>query len=117
MQKNGLVTFLVHPDYIIEKRARNIYRSLLGFLQKLRLEQRLWFALPGEVDQWWRARSKMRVIRQDGQWRIEGKGAERAQLAFAKVVDDHLEYEVEVQPRAAEVQSSQCHTGAIERVG
>ena len=95
--KNGLVSFLIHPDYVIEKRARDVYRSLLDFLDQLRSRERLWFALPGEVDQWWRARSKMRVINHDGQWRIEGPGAERAKLAFAKAAGDHIEYEIDVQ--------------------
>jgi hypothetical protein len=95
MQKNGLVSFLIHPDYIVEKKARGVYRDLLGFLQQLRSRAGLWFALPGEVDQWWRARSKMRVIERDGQWRIEGPGAERAKLAFARAAGDRLEYEVD----------------------
>ena len=32
MEKNGLVSFIVHPDYVIEKRAQDIYRDLLAFL-------------------------------------------------------------------------------------
>jgi hypothetical protein len=117
MKNNCLVSFLIHPDYIIDKRARDTYRALLSYLRQLRSEQRLWFALPGEVDQWWRARSKMRVIRRGGQWRIEGAGAERAKLAFAKVSGDHLEYEIDTQPLALEVPSSECHGGAVENVG
>jgi len=102
MQKNGLLSFLVHPDYVIENRARNVYRDLLGFLRDLGMKEKLWFALPGEVDQWWRARSKMRVVNHDGQWRIEGPGAERAVLAFAKAAGDHLEYEVDVPPQVVQ---------------
>src|SRR3974377_2217094 len=41
MQKNGLVSFLIHPDYIIEKRARGTYRDLLTFLRQLRSRERL----------------------------------------------------------------------------
>ena len=33
MQKNGMVSFLIHPDYVIEKRARDVYLDLLGFLR------------------------------------------------------------------------------------
>jgi hypothetical protein len=97
MRKNGLVSFLIHPDYIIEKRARGVYRDLLTFLRQLGSKARLWFALPGEVDQWWRERSKLRVIERDGRWRIEGVGAERAQLAFARDNGDHIEYEFDTQ--------------------
>jgi hypothetical protein len=95
MGKNGLVSFIVHPDYVIEKRAQDIYRGLLSFLRQQGVEKRIWFALPGEIDHWWRSRSKMRLVDHDGKWQIEGPGAERAKLAFAKVVGDRLEYKVE----------------------
>ena len=94
-KKNGLVSFIIHPDYVIEKRERDVYCRLLGFLQQLRVNERLWCALPREVDEWWRARSKMFVVERDGRWHIEGSGAERAVLAFAKAAGDHLEYEVD----------------------
>lgn len=94
VKKNGLASFIIHPDYVIEKRAREVYLALLGFLHQLRSRERLWFALPGEVDQWWRSRSKMRLTERDGHWRIEGSGAERAKLAFAMAAGDHLEYEI-----------------------
>ena len=94
-KKNGLLSFLIHPDYIIETRARSVYRSLLEVLRDMGTTEKLWFALPGDVDQWWRARSKMRVVYDEGQWHIEGPEAERAVLAFAKVVAGHVEYEVD----------------------
>jgi hypothetical protein len=95
MGKNGLVSFIIHPDYVIEKRSQDIYRGLLSFLRQLDVGKKIWFALPGEIDGWWRSRSKMRLVDHDGEWRIEGPGAERAKLAFAKVAGDRLEYEVE----------------------
>ena len=95
MEKNGLVSFIVHPDYVIEQRAQRIYRDLLSFLRQLGVGKRTWFALPGEIDDWWRSRSKMRLVDHDGKWQIEGPGAERAKLAFANLVGDRLEYEVE----------------------
>ena len=95
MDKNGLVSFIVHPDYVIEKRAQDIYRDLLGFLRQQGQEKRIWFAVPGEIDDWWRSRSKLRLVDHNGKWQIDGPGAERAKLAFAKAVGDSLEYEVE----------------------
>jgi hypothetical protein len=95
MEKNGLVSFIVHPDYVIEKRAQGVYRDLLRFLRQLGEKKGIWFAAAGEIDHWWRARSRMALVERDGQWRIEGPGAERAKLAFAKVVGERLEYEVE----------------------
>jgi hypothetical protein len=93
MQKHGLVSFIVHPDYVIEENAQGVYRDLLRFLRQLGARQRIWFALAGEVDVWWRLRSKMHVVEQDGKWRIEGFGAEHAHLAFAKLAGDRIEYE------------------------
>jgi hypothetical protein len=95
MEKNGLVSFIVHPDYVIEKRAQGSYRDLLRFLRQLGERKRIWFAVAGEIDRWWRARSEMRVVQKDGKWQIEGPGAERAKLAFARVVRGRIEYEVE----------------------
>jgi hypothetical protein len=37
----------------------------------------------------------MRVVERNGQWQIEGPGAERAKIAFAKAAGDHIEYEVD----------------------
>jgi hypothetical protein len=95
MKKNGLVSFIVHPDYVIEKRAQGIYRDLLRFLRQQGEEKRIWFTVPGEIDNWWRSRSKLRLVDHNGKWQIEGPSAGRAKLAFAKVVGDRIEYEVE----------------------
>ena len=95
MQKNGLVSFIVHPDYVIDQKAQGIYRDLLSFLRDLGLQRRIWFALPGEIDRWWRERSKMHLVDHNGKWRIEGPDTARAKLAFARLAGDRLEYEVE----------------------
>jgi hypothetical protein len=94
--RNGLVSFIVHPDYVIEEKARDVYRDLLTFLRELRQRERMWFALPGEINRWWRSRHRMRIVGQEGNWRVEGQDAERARLAFAIRVGDRLEYEVGV---------------------
>jgi len=96
VRKNGLVSFIVHPDYVIDQKARDVYRDLLTFLRDLGRGGKLWFALPGEIDRWWRARREMRIVEQNGEWRIEGKSAEHAKLAFARVIGDQLKYEVAV---------------------
>lgn len=99
--KNGLISFIVHPDYILEPDKLAIYRQLLTHLTEIRSQKNLWFALPGEIDTWWRARSKMSVVKEGDGWRIEGEGAERAVLAFAKLVDDQLVYELATGSRIA----------------
>jgi len=95
LEKNGLISFIVHPDYIIEQKARAVYRDLLAYLRQLGTEKNLWFVLPGEIDRWWRARQMMTVVKRDGNWQVEGSGAERAKVAFATIVGDHLEYEIQ----------------------
>jgi len=95
MERHGLATFLVHPDYIIEKRARKTYQALLEHLTRLREEKRLWIALPGEVDSWWRKRRRMSIVQEGGKWAIRGPGSARARLAFATLNDDGLSFTVE----------------------
>jgi hypothetical protein len=98
-EKHGLISFLVHPDYIIEQRARNTYRDLLNWLAELRSQQQLWFALPAEVDEWWRARRQMRLVKRGGGWTIDGPMADQAVLAYATIAGDRISYEFDRSPR------------------
>jgi hypothetical protein len=93
-QRNGLMTFLTHPDYLINNRARKVYESLLGYLREMIDREKIWVALPGDVDRWWRTRSKLRLVPKGSSWEIEGPEAERARIAFAVDAGDHLVYEV-----------------------
>jgi len=93
LQKNGLANFIVHPDYVLETRARSVYRDLLSHVRELR-EKDVWVALPGEIDRWWRARNRMSVVPAGGSFVIEGEAADRAVLAFAKIVEGRLVYEL-----------------------
>lgn len=95
LKRNGLISFLIHPDYVMEKRAQGIYEELLCWLQDLVARECLWLALPREVDAWWRDRSEMRVVRHGGTWRVEGPGADNAVVAFARLTGDRIEYELE----------------------
>lgn len=94
LARNGLATFLIHPDYIIEPETREIYRRLLTMLADMREREDLWFALPHEIDTWWRARHAMSIVREGKSWRIVGKGAERAVLAFARIADGRLTFDL-----------------------
>jgi hypothetical protein len=101
LRKNGLATFIVHPDYIAEAKARTVYTSLLQHLAAFRDSGTLWFALPQQVNDWWRARSEMRVEWDRGAWRIVGRNTDQAVLAFAKLsAKGTLEYEVDIPPTA-----------------
>jgi len=94
-QKNGLVSFIVHPDYIMEKRAQGTYRALLEHLAQMRADGKTWIALPGQVNDWWRERSQMKLVRDNGKWRIEGQGKERARIAYAAVDGNRIVYSIE----------------------
>jgi len=93
-KKNGLMSFIAHPDYLIEPRARGVFESLLSYLRQMIEREKTWEALPGEVDHWWRARSQMKLVKKDDHWDIEGPEAERARVAFAVVEGNRLVYEV-----------------------
>jgi hypothetical protein len=93
-EKSGMASFIIHPDYVMEPDTKSVYKALLGYLRDLQEKKQIWFALPSEIDSWWRARSKMSVVRNNNSWRIEGEQAERAVLAYAKNVDGNLVYEL-----------------------
>lgn len=91
-ERNGLISFIVHPDYLTGERELALYRALLNHLRQIRAESGLWSALPGEVDKWWRARSEMQLVSRNGEWHIEGEGSERARIVYANLVNDRLTY-------------------------
>jgi hypothetical protein len=95
-EKNGLASFIIHPDYITAPEARSMYESLLGYLQNFASRKQVWFALPSAIDQWWRARSKMNVVPDGDGWRIEGEGADHAVLAYARSEGNRLVYDLQV---------------------
>ena len=115
LAKNGLISFIVHPDYVIESTTQSVYKDLLGMLDELRKRESLWFALPGEIDSWWRARHRMSIVKDGETWRIVGEGAERAVLAFAKVVDGKLIYEL-AETQQSELPAGHVHSGKIPSV-
>lgn len=90
--KYGLISFIIHPDYNREPKARNVYLELLRYVSALRSQGETWIALPSEVAAWWRLRSELRLIRVGGTWRIEGPGSDRARLAYAVLDNDKLSF-------------------------
>jgi len=92
---HGLITILVHPDYLLTCRAQTIYKELLSYLRELRDKSHVWAPLPREVAAWWRQRNEMRLVARDGKWEIEGPGKERARVAYARTHEDGLAYSLE----------------------
>jgi hypothetical protein len=91
---HGLASFITHPDYLVEDSAQRSYRALLDRLARLREAGRCWIALPGEVERWWRQRSRLALAPDDDGWRIEGEGKERARIAYAELHGDELIYRI-----------------------
>ena len=94
MKKHGLMSFIVHPDYITKERPRHVYELLLDHLRELRQTQGVWGTTPGQLDRWWRQRAAMSLVQLDGEWTIQGEGSERASVAYASEVDGQLVFDI-----------------------
>jgi len=94
-KENGLINFIVHPDYVFEPEALRVYKTLLGYLVELLSDGSVWAPLPREVARWWRERSQMRIVQAGGGWRIEGAGSDRARVAYASLAGDSVRYRLE----------------------
>jgi len=95
LQGHGLMTFLIHPDYVVTGRAQDTFKKLLEKAERLRADKNVWTPLPRDVDRWWRERNDMNLITDGSTWRIVGKGSERARIAYACVDGDRLTYEID----------------------
>ena len=93
-KKNGLMSFIVHPDYLLTERSCSVYKTLLTYLSHMRREKNIWIARPGDVNRWWRERDAMKLVLEGGTCRITGIGRERARIAFARIKDDKIMYTV-----------------------
>ena len=97
MEKHGLISLIVHPDYIVRARERAIYEGLLGFLARLRKENNVWITTPGEVNHWWRQRAQMTLVENGNDWQIEGIGKERARIAYASEKEGRLVFSLQAE--------------------
>jgi hypothetical protein len=100
LEQNGLVSFIAHPDYLIEPRARGVYEDLLRLLTRLRAERGVWIAQPAEIDGWWRSRREMSLVPDGDSWRVKGPDSSRARIAWARLDGGRIVYDVG-QPRRA----------------
>ena len=95
LSRNGLISFITHPDYLAEPRALTVYRDLLVYLRELEAERGVWIAPPSEIDRWWRRRARMTLVPDGGSWRIEGQGSGHARVAYASLDGDRVVYTVD----------------------
>lgn len=89
-QYNGLMSILCHPDYLMESRTRNLFECLLQYLRQMIDRDNVWAALPRELNHWWRARGRMKLVRSGNSWKIEGEESHRARLAMAELSENQL---------------------------
>jgi hypothetical protein len=94
LQSHGMMSFLVHPDYVTSGAAQDTYKQLLAAITILRSDRNVWIPLPREVDLWWRQRSAMNLVWAGKTWKVEGPGSERAHVAHAVLDGDRLGYEL-----------------------
>ena len=94
LEKHGLVSVIIHPDYLVDDAARRVCGDLLAYVSGLRSRGETWIALPSEVDAWWRQRSRLQLVKSGGSWSIEGAGSDRARVAWAVLDLDKLTYEL-----------------------
>jgi len=90
MENHGLISLIVHPDYMVNARERSVYEALLQHLVRLREEKGVWITTPGELNRWWRERSQTVLVENSGGWHIEGPGKERARIAWASEKEGRL---------------------------
>jgi hypothetical protein len=107
IEGHGLISAIVHPDYIINKKANNTYRRLLAHLAYLREKLFVWTALPGEINHWWRTRSQLQLAFDGRHWTAAGEGKERARVAYAQLIDGRLKYSFE--PVAGGTENAEEH--------
>jgi hypothetical protein len=94
LEKHGLISFNVHPDYLLSDTARKLYEELLSYLREVCAQRHVWVAAPGEVDQWWRQRHEMQLSGSGAHPQISGGGSERARLAYARVDGGNVVYSI-----------------------
>lgn len=94
MGRHGLMNFIIHPDYVTEDREMQVFKKLLAYLAELREMASLWTPLPREVNDWWRQRSRMRLVKNGKGWEIVGQGSERARVAYLRLENGKLVYDV-----------------------
>jgi hypothetical protein len=78
-ERGGMALLITHPDYMLERRFRDIYARLLA---SFRDDPTVWRVLPGEVSAWWRRRADSRIVATIDGWRVEGPAAAEATVSL-----------------------------------
>jgi len=90
------VCHLLHGPYLVDPRVRREAEALVdaGYAVDVIClsEKHSWYALPGEVNDWWRIRNRLSLVLREGAWQTEGEGSDRATVTYARLVDGQLVY-------------------------
>jgi hypothetical protein len=97
-EKSGLMSFIIHPDYVIKEQERVVFEELLHHIVDLSEQKAVWLSTPSRVNEWWRKRAQMKLVQGPNGWAIEN-GDDRARIAYAQLDGDRLVYEIE-EPKA-----------------
>jgi hypothetical protein len=79
-QRGGMALILTHSDYIGNPYLLDSYRRLL---QEFADDSTAWKALPRDVGDWWRRRSKSSLEEVDGEWCVVGPAEKEARVEFS----------------------------------
>jgi glycosyltransferase involved in cell wall biosynthesis len=89
---HGLVSVIVHPDYVIDPEQRRPFRDLLAYVREQCSTRDIWATVPSHVNSWWRKRNDMKLISKAEGWMITGAGSDAARIAYACLSGDSLSY-------------------------
>jgi len=95
LERHGLLSFNIHPDYILPEERFGLYRQLLEHLTAIRAELGVWVAPPAEVNLWWRQRREMHIVNDGPGLRVSGPSSERAVVAYASLENGRVVYELQ----------------------
>jgi hypothetical protein len=94
-ERSGLMSFIIHPDYVIKDHERAVYEELLQHIVEMGDERSVWLSTPSQVNEWWRQRAQMKLVKGPNGWVIENPGDGRARVAYASLDGDRIVYEIE----------------------
>jgi glycosyltransferase involved in cell wall biosynthesis len=89
---HGLISVIIHPDYVVEPSKQQLFRQLLAYLREQCATRDVWAAMPSQLNSWWRKRHDMRLIYGSNGWKITGEGSDAARIAYACLAGDSLSY-------------------------
>jgi peptidoglycan/xylan/chitin deacetylase (PgdA/CDA1 family) len=92
IENHGLINVITHPDYLDTPRRLRMYEELLEYLTA---QTGGWHALPREVAEWWRTRALLSCVQDGAGARIEGPGAERASVTWARAAGEAVCFDIE----------------------